>query len=169
MIRLALFTVSYCGLWYKGKALSLKDQILKAGELGFDGLSIETKRPVALPCTENCTDMGWEIYPQGLRRVLNWAYKLYRRPLMVTENGIADAKDEKRSDYLISHIREIYKAIVEDGVPVKGYFHWSLTDNFEWARGFKMRFGLYRVDYETKERKPTKAVPIYKRIATGSL
>jgi len=61
---------------------------------------------------------------------------------MVTENGIADAKDEKRSDFLLSHIHEIYKAITEDGLPVKGYFHWSLIDNFEWARGFEMKFGL---------------------------
>lgn len=129
---------------------------------GFPGFEI-------VPCTENCTDMGWEIYPWGLRYELNWAYKLYRRPLMVTENGIADAKDEKRSDFLLSHIREIYKAITEDGVPVKGYFHWSLIDNFEWARGFKMKFGLYKVNYETKERTPTKAVQVYKQIATASL
>jgi len=128
---------------------------------GFPGFEI-------VPCTENCTDMGWEIYPKGLRNELNWAYKLYRRPLMVTENGIADAKDEKRTDYLVSHIREIHKAITEDGVPVKGYFHWSLMDNFEWARGFKMKFGLYKVDYETKERTPTKAVKIYKQIATAT-
>lgn len=118
-----------------------------------------------VPCTENCSDMGWEIYPQGIRYVLNWAYKFCRRPLMVTENGIADAKDEKRSEFLLSHLREIHKAITEDGVPVKGYFHWSLIDNFEWAKGFKMRFGLYRVNYETKERTPTKTVPIYREIA----
>jgi len=130
--------------------------------LGFPGYE-------TVPCTENCTDMGWEIYPQGMRYELNWAYNLYRRPLMVTENGIADAKDEKRSSYLLSHLGEIHKAIAEDGVPVKGYFHWSLLDNFEWARGFKMRFGLYRVNYETKERKPTKAVPVYKQIATTNM
>ncbi|RLI43997.1 glycoside hydrolase family 1 protein [Candidatus Bathyarchaeota archaeon] len=121
-----------------------------------------------VPCTENCTDMGWEIYPKGLRYVLNWAYQLYRRPLMVTENGIADAKDEKRADFLINHIQELHKAIVEDGIPVKGYFYWSLIDNFEWAKGFKMRFGLYRVDYKTKKRTPTKAVSVYKQIASGA-
>ncbi|MFQ6095197.1 MAG: family 1 glycosylhydrolase [Candidatus Bathyarchaeia archaeon] len=120
----------------------------------------------SVPCTENCTDMGWEIYSPGMRYELNWVYDRFRRPLMVTENGIADAKDEKRSDYLLKHLEEIYKAITEDEVPVKGYFHWSLTDNFEWARGFKMRFGIYGVNYETKERTPTKAVPVYKQIAT---
>jgi len=126
---------------------------------GFPGFEM-------VPCTENCTDMGWEIYPQGMHHELNWAYNLYRRPLMVTENGIADAKDEKRTGYLLSHLREIHKAMAEDGTPVRGYFHWSLLDNFEWAKGFKMRFGLFQVNYETKERKPTKAVPIYKQIAT---
>ena len=120
----------------------------------------------SVPCTENCTDMGWEIYPPGMRYELNWVYDRFRRPLMVTENGIADTKDEKRTDFLVRHLKEIHKAITEDDVPVKGYFHWSLTDNFEWARGFKMRFGIYRVNYETKERTPTKAVPIYKQIAT---
>jgi len=123
---------------------------------GFEGV----------PCTENCTDMGWEIYPAGIRYVVNWAYKNYGRPLMITENGIADAKDERRTDFLLSHLEEINKAIEDDGVPITGYFHWSLVDNFEWSRGFGMKFGLYRVDQETKERIPTGAVPIYRQIAT---
>ncbi|RLE40109.1 glycoside hydrolase family 1 protein, partial [Candidatus Woesearchaeota archaeon] len=121
-----------------------------------------------VPCSENCTDMGWEIYPKGIRYELNWAYRLYRRPLMVTENGIADAKDEKRSDFLKAHICEVERAINEDGVPVEGYFYWSLIDNFEWARGFKMRFGLFSVDYETKRRTPTKAVRVYREIIEKS-
>jgi len=119
-----------------------------------------------IPCRENCTDMGWEIYPEGIRYELNWAYRLYRRPVMVTENGIADAKDEKRSEFLRAHISEVEKAI-NDGVPVEGYFYWSLIDNFEWAKGFKMRFGLFRVDYETKRRIPTKAVKVYRQIIEG--
>jgi len=102
-----------------------------------------------VPCTDNTTDMGWEIYPKGMRYVTNWVYNRYRRPIMITENGIADAKDEKRSDYLLRHLEEVHKAVAEDGVPIEGYFHWSLLDNFEWARGFKMKFGLYRVNYET--------------------
>jgi len=119
-----------------------------------------------VPCEENCTDMGWEIYPPGIRYAVNWAYEKYRRPIMVTENGIADAKDTRRKEYLLSYLRELYKAIDEDGVPVKGYFHWSLLDNYEWARGFEMRFGLFKVDRETKKRSPTRAVPAYKEIAT---
>jgi len=119
-----------------------------------------------VPCKENCTDMGWEMHPPGIRYVVDWAYKKYRRPIMITENGMADAKDTRRKEYLLSYLQELHKAIDQDGVPVKGYFHWSLLDNYEWARGFKMKFGLFKVDYKTKERTPTQAVPIYKGIAT---
>jgi len=111
--------------------------------------------------------MGWEIYPEGTRYELNWVYRLYRRPVMVTENGIADAKDEKRSEFLRAHISEVEKAI-NDGVPVEGYFYGSLIDNFEWAKGFKIRFGRFRVDYETKRRIPTKAVKVYRQIIEGT-
>ncbi|RLG04083.1 MAG: glycoside hydrolase family 1 protein [Thaumarchaeota archaeon] len=118
----------------------------------------------AVPCEGDCTDFGWEIYPKGMREILNWAYRKYRRKVIITENGIADASGEKRPRYLLDHLREVHKAIDEDGIPVKGYFHWSLIDNYEWARGFEMRFGLYKVDYRTKERIPTKAVELYGRI-----
>jgi len=119
-----------------------------------------------VPCEGDCTDMGWEIYPPGIRYVVNWAYNGYRRPIMVTENGIADVKDEKRSRYLIAHVEELHSAVDEDRVPLRGYFHWSLVDNYEWAKGFKMRFGLFRVNPETKERTPTEAVRLYKEIAS---
>lgn len=121
-----------------------------------------------VPCTGDCTDMGWEIYPPGIRYAVNWAYSRYRRPVMVTENGIADAKDEKRSRYLLTHLEELYKAVEEDHVPLKGYFHWSLVDNYEWAKGFAMRFGLFHFDAQTKERTPTKAVGLYEEIASGN-
>jgi len=122
-----------------------------------------------VPCTENCTDMGWEIYPAGIRYALNWTYEKFRRTVMVTENGIADSKDEKRTNYLLNHLGEVHKAIDLDGVPVKGYFYWSLIDNFEWARGFNMKFGIYGTNFDTKERLLTKAVPIYKQIATTNM
>ena len=121
-----------------------------------------------VPCQDKdkCTDMGWEIYPPGIRYAVKWCYEKYRRPIMITENGIADAKDEKRRSYLTQYLQELYKAITEDGVPVKGYFHWSLIDNYEWTNGFKMRFGLFKVDYETKKRTPTNTVPFYREVGT---
>ena len=120
------------------------------------------------PCTEGCTDTGYEVYPQGLRHVLDWAYQRCRRPIYVTENGVADAGDGMRERYLLGHLGQVHAAIHEDGVPVRGYFYWSLIDNLEWADGYKMRFGLFRVDRETKERTPTRAAPVYREIATSN-
>lgn len=117
-------------------------------------------------CTGDCSDFGWEVYPSGLRYVLDWAYKRYRRPIYVTENGIADAKDLMRERYLVEHLKQIHDAIDEDGVPVRGYFHWSLINNYEWSDGYKMQFGLFKVDMETKNRTPTKTVSTYREIAT---
>ena len=117
------------------------------------------------PCRDDRSDYGWEIYPEGLRNVLRWAYRRYRRPLYVTENGVADSGDKLRTRYLRSQLDEVYKAISLDGVPVKGYYHWTLMDNYEWSDGYRMRFGLYNVDRETKKRIPTKAVPVYREIA----
>ena len=118
------------------------------------------------PCTEDCTDSGYEVYAPGLRYVLGWAYQRCRRPIYATENGVADARDEMRKGYLIEHLRQVHSAIHEDRIPVKGYFHWSLIDNLEWSDGYKMHFGLFRVDPESKKRTPTRAAPVYRNIAT---
>lgn len=120
------------------------------------------------PCTEGCTDTGYEVYAPGLRYVLDWAYRRCRRPIYITENGVADAGDEMRESYLVEHIGQVHAAIHEDRVPVRGYFYWSLIDNLEWSYGYKMHFGLYRVGRETKERTPTGAVPTYREIATSN-
>jgi beta-galactosidase len=112
------------------------------------------------------SDTGWEIYPAGLRNVLVWAYRTYRRPIYVTENGVADSRDKLRVDYLTSHLRQVYAAIAEDRVPISGYFYWSLIDNYSWFSGYRSRLGLYSVDTVTKERRPTRGVEVYRRIAT---
>ncbi len=109
------------------------------------------------------TEMGWEIDPQGLYDVLTRVYREYGPlPLYVTENGAAfqdtpdddgQVRDPQRIDYLGSHFRAAHRAIA-DGVDLRGYFIWTLTDNFEWAHGFSKRFGLVYVDYKTLERIP---------------
>ncbi len=109
------------------------------------------------------TDMGWEIYPEGIYHVL-MGLKKYQKPVYITENGLADADDKQRAKFVIDHLKFIHKAISE-GVDVKGYFHWSLLDNFEWDKGFWPRFGLIEVDYETLERKPRPSCRIYAEIA----
>lgn len=98
------------------------------------------------------TDMGWEIYPVGLEE---WLVRLKRfdRPLIVTENGIATGDDAVRERFIRDHLDAIARA-QRRGAPVRGYFYWSGLDNFEWAEGFRPRFGLIEVDYATGERTP---------------
>lgn len=105
-------------------------------------------------------DLGWEIYPEGLYRVCKKYYEKYELPIYITENGICDSKDEKRAMYIYSHLREV-KRLIDDGVDVQRYYHWSLMDNFEWLEGLSARFGLYEVNYETLERKLRKSGEFY--------
>ncbi len=110
------------------------------------------------------TDLNWEIYPHGILRILRKIHnKFGDLPIYVTENGIADAKDSKRSQYLIDHLSEIQLAI-DEGIDVRGYCHWSLMDNFEWNEGYSARFGLYEMDYKTLKRIPRKSASLYKEI-----
>lgn len=109
------------------------------------------------------TDIGWEIYPQGLHYFINWVHKNYSKnlPIYITENGLASydtidgdkVTDQIRSDYIDSHLEAVNLAI-KDGAPVKGYMIWSLLDNYEWALGYDSRFGLVHVDFETLKRTP---------------
>lgn len=94
--------------------------------------------------------LGWEVYPEGLARFLK-AFGRYKLPLLITENGIPTERDGDRWFFILLHLWQVARAI-GDGVPVVGYMYWSLLDNFEWAEGFKPRFGLVGVNYETQER-----------------
>ncbi len=96
-------------------------------------------------------DLGWEIFPSGLLGILDYL-KSCGKPIYITENGIADAGDSRRENYIKSHLGCLAQAI-EGGADVRGYFYWSLIDNFEWFQGYAPRFGLIEVDYQTKERK----------------
>ncbi len=108
------------------------------------------------------TDMGWEIHPRGLEKVLRYASKL-GIPLIITENGIATRNDRKKIRFMKSHIDVVEKCIRE-GIDLRGYFYWSLIDNYEWLQGLDARFGLYKVNFDTLERKPTKAAIYYSHL-----
>jgi beta-glucosidase len=108
------------------------------------------------------TDMGWEVYPEGLYEVAK-SFSKYCLPLIVTENGIATRNDEKRKTYIRDHLASLMKAINED-IPVKGYLHWSLLDNFEWDSGYGKKFGLVEVDFETQKRKPRHSAEYYSKV-----
>ena len=108
------------------------------------------------------SDLGWEIYPEGIYWVLKYLAN-FEKPIYITENGLADAKDKLRKDFIKNHLYWVHKAI-EEGVDVKGYFHWSLMDNFEWDKGFDPRFGLIEIDYKTLERKIRPSALFYAKI-----
>jgi len=119
------------------------------------------------------TDMGWEVYPRGLYDTLVRVTRDYApAKIYVTENGAAytdaaDAEgriaDQRRIDYLDAHIAQAGRAIA-DGVPLAGYFAWSLLDNFEWAHGYAKRFGLFEVDFETQRRRPRDSAHWYRQV-----
>lgn len=108
------------------------------------------------------SDMGWEIYPEGIYHIIK-DLKKHNLPIYVTENGLADADDSRRIKFIAEHIYWVKKAI-DCGADVRGYFYWSLLDNFEWDKGFWPRFGLIEIDYKTLERKPRKSFWEYKKI-----
>ncbi|MEW5805460.1 MAG: family 1 glycosylhydrolase [Patescibacteria group bacterium] len=109
------------------------------------------------------SDLGWEIYPQGIAKVAEQVYRLAKKPILITENGLADKKDEKRPKFIQDHILGLDQAM-KQGVPIIGYLHWSLIDNFEWALGKEPRFGLLEMDYEKITAKPRQSFWFYKKI-----
>lgn len=108
------------------------------------------------------TDMGWDVYPEGICDVL-LMLKRYRKPVWVSEAGVADAADRIRADYIKRLITCMHYAI-NQGVDVRGFMYWSLLDNYEWAHGFEKRFGLVEINYETLERKIRPSAYVYKEI-----
>jgi beta-glucosidase len=100
--------------------------------------------------------------PEGMFETIRWARK-FKLPILVTENGVEDADDHLRPRYLIEHIHQVWRA-VNFNWPVKGYFHWTLVDNFEWERGWTQRFGLWGLDVETQQRIRRRSVDLYAAI-----
>jgi beta-glucosidase len=132
--------------------------------LGVNYYSRQIVRSPLLPPVESAsgerTDMGWEVYPQGLTEVLQFAASRTRDlPIYITENGAAydldgvdPTRDPERVDFLRRHL-DAALAALELGVPLRGYFVWSMLDNFEWSRGYACRFGIVHVDFETLDRR----------------
>jgi beta-glucosidase len=112
------------------------------------------------------SDLGWEIYPAGLTELVCKWHERSGVPVIITENGISTSDDGQRSRFLVRHLRAVHEAI-ERGADVRGYMHWSLMDNFEWAEGYTSRFGLVEVDYETQVRRPRQSAQLYARMAAS--
>jgi beta-glucosidase len=146
------------------------------GSLDYLGLNYYTRWKVRTFAAEPhvarrgaaTTDLGWEIYPRGLEHAI-LRVGASGVPVIVTENGFADAHDAFRPRALVEYLLHLGRAIGR-GANVLGYFHWSLMDNFEWADGFKGRFGLYRVDFARPDlpRHRTRSAGIYSGIVRAN-
>jgi beta-galactosidase len=135
-------TLDWIGLNYYGPGRAEAGVFHEVEPLrGIPLLSVERYDP-ALPHNDMDREISAPGFLDTLRRYDRWGLPLY-----ITENGCSDESDAQRPFYLLEHLRVLGTAIGE-GIDVRGYLHWSLTDNFEWARGFGERLGLYRVDYE---------------------
>ncbi|MBT8165632.1 MAG: beta-glucosidase [Acidimicrobiia bacterium] len=134
------------------------------------------ERPGTPPEPEELTEMGWEVYPEGLYDILMKVKREYDfETIYITENGAAypdelvdgRVEDDNRISYLQRHFAQLHRAI-EEGVDVRGYFLWSLMDNFEWAYGYSKRFGLTYVDYPTQQRTVKKSGEWYSTVIAAN-
>lgn len=142
------YTKAYTRWWPKNKSAQSLPEALMA--LGFARLN------------ERVADNGWAIHPEGMRKLVRQAAS-YGLPLYITENGIADRHDSLRPQFLREHLA-VVADLIEWGVDLRGYYYWSLLDNFEWIKGFGPRFGLYHVDYENFSRRPTESAELFREI-----
>jgi beta-glucosidase len=135
---------------------------------GADGKPEVVKTPAGFPIT----GFNWPVTPEALYWGPRFAHERYGKPIFITENGMSGrdwpsldgrVHDAQRIDFLSRHLQQLHRAIAA-GVPIEGYFHWSALDNFEWADGYKERFGLIYVDYATGERIPKDSFHWYGRI-----
>jgi len=106
----------------------------------------------------------WEYHPEGLRTCLNRYWNKYKKPIIITENGVCDESDTLRQKAILEYARIVHRAI-EDGIDIRGYYWWSSWDNFEWHLGPAMRFGLYACDQTTKDRIKRPSADIYASLA----
>ena len=111
------------------------------------------------------TQMGYEFYPQAIANVVRAVAKEFKGDLIVTENGVATADDSRRQEY-IKEATAGLQACLADGIPLKGYLHWSLMDNFEWQKGFSMQFGLIAVDRSNMKRTPKESLSLLGSMTT---
>lgn len=140
-------------------------------------INVDDNLPVTHERTGAITEMDWEVHPPGLYKTLGRLYFDYDIPsIYITENGAAfpdkvaadgQIDDQDRLSYIKDHLKVCYRAI-EIGVPLKGYFAWSLLDNFEWALGYSKRFGLIYVDYETQQRIPKSSAMWYSQVISNN-
>ena len=156
---------------YASRSNQVENRI--AAEDGNGGMMADQQVCLSADPEWPVTSMGWFVVPWGFRKMLTWIHRRYAGlPIYVTENGTALADnnvgtaidDHERVVFIQHYTAAMKQAIAEDGVNVKGYFAWTLMDNFEWCRGYDMRFGLIFCDFKTLERTPKASYHAYREI-----
>lgn len=109
-------------------------------------------------------DDMWEYHPEGLRTCIDRYWKKYKKPIIITENGVCDASDDLRQRAILDYAKVLHEAL-KDGIDIRGYYWWSTWDNFEWHLGPTKRFGLYACDLETKDRTKRKSADTFSKLA----
>lgn len=154
-----------CGAWF--------ESIKRAGDftgaqiyrqISIPGKGAALPRPSQLPMTEHEGRMAMFSRPEAVRNGLEYVYAETQKPIMITENGIDTENDERRVWYINAAVASLHEAIGK-GIPVLGYFHWSLMDNFEWNQGYKIKYGLVSVDRTTFKRTPKPSAAVLGGIA----
>ena len=125
-----------------------------SARLGLDTISNVKSGGHACPPGLERTEMGWQVYPPGFFHVLDLVRRTFGKPIWITENGCADSGDDARRRYLLSHLAQVHRAIAA-GCDVRGYLHWTFTDNFEWREGFEKKLGIVAMDHEDPELRRT--------------
>lgn len=124
------------------------------------------KGAMPVPEGSECTQMGYEYYPQGIAHVVRRVAEVFKGEILVTENGIATDNDERRVEFIRVALEGLLECI-EDGIKLKGYMHWSFVDNFEWMAGYVPTFGLVKVDRKTQTRYPKPSLKLLGSMAKG--
>lgn len=154
-----------CGAWF--------ESIKRAGDftgaqiyrqIRIPGKGAALLEPTPLPMTENEGRMSRFSRPEAVRNGLEYVYAETKKPIVITENGIDTENDARRVWYINAALASLHEAVAE-GIPVLGYFHWSLIDNFEWNQGFKIKYGLCSVDRTTFRRTPKPSAKVLGDIA----
>lgn len=159
--------LDFMGLNYYTRSIAQAPHSAREKERGYRFVPPQAPKPL--------TAIGWEIYPEGLGRVVRQLQSQWPLPpLWITENGAADntpvvdgaVDDQLRCAYLQAHFAQVAE-LLRGGADIRGYYLWSLMDNFEWAQGYSQRFGIVHIDYQTQKRTPKRSARMLQQMLTG--
>jgi beta-glucosidase len=174
--RLVAKTVTYLGNWKFLNAIKSHTDFIGVQYYtrGVINISLTAKNNYGIPFVEQIeqglpkSDLGFEIDAKGITPYLHECWKRYRKPIVITENGLPDGKDRYRGQFIKDILTELQKAM-ESGIDIRGYFHWSLLDNLEWDKGFWPKFGLVEVDRTTQKRTVRESAKVYAEIIKNDI